>query len=67
MEGSADHMGLSTDKAFTKLLEAGGTPHPETIRFSTKLIKFNEYNKAQERTFAITTKAIYNLKSKSKG
>jgi serum/glucocorticoid-regulated kinase 2 len=35
------------------------------VRFSTKLIKFNEYSKAQERTFAITTKAIYNLKSKS--
>lgn len=65
MEGSADHMGLATDKAFTKLLEAGGNYYAETICFSSKLIKFNEHSKAQERTFAITSKAVYNLKSKS--
>ena len=59
----ADH--LAADKTFTKLLEQGGQSYAEVVRLSTKLVKFNRRNRAQERILVLTSRAVYNLKSKS--
>lgn len=61
----ADHLALASDKAFTKLLDQGGEFYVEAVRLSTKLVKFNRRNRAQERIFVLTSRAVYNLKNKS--
>lgn len=54
-----DHMSLNSDRNFTKLLGQG-----ENLLMSFKVIKFNKRNKAQERTIAITSSGVLNLKAK---
>ncbi|CAG9318196.1 unnamed protein product [Blepharisma stoltei] len=54
-----DHMNLASDKNFTKLLMPG-----ENLLMTLKVIKFNKRNKAQERTVAITSTGVLNLKNK---
>lgn len=59
-----DQLSLGPDKAFTKNLQEGGNSNSETLVLSCKVIKYNKRNRAQERNFALTTHAVYNLSGK---
>ena len=52
-------MNLIGDRNLLKVLGLN-----ESLLFSSKIIKFNKRNKAQERIFAITMKALLNIKGK---
>ena len=55
-----DYLNFAKDKSLVKLIG------DEELLFTDKLIKINRYNYSQERNILITSKAIYNLKKKSK-
>lgn len=38
----------------------------ERVYFKNKIIKFNDFNRSQERTIVITSNAIYNIKKETK-
>ena len=54
-----DQLTLADDKVFTKILDPD-----ESLIVSCKVLKYNKRNKAQERNFVLTNKAVYNLKGK---
>jgi serum/glucocorticoid-regulated kinase 2 len=54
-----DQLSLLGEKIFMKILAPD-----EHLVLSCKVLKYNKRNKAQERNFALTNKAIYNLKGK---
>ena len=55
-----DYLNFANEKSLVKLIGN------EVLLFTDKLIKINRYNYSQERNILITSKAIYNLKKKSK-
>ena len=55
-----DYLNFAKEKSLVKLIG------DEVLLFTDKLIKINRYNYSQERNILITSKAIYNLKKKSK-
>jgi len=59
MESNKDYLSFASEPKIVKLLEPD-----ESVVFSDSLYKYNPFNWKQKRNLVITTKNIYNLKSK---
>ena len=70
VESSGDHLGVSGQEAYRKILDGGKAQvesnpfHTEPVLFSGKVKKINMFQWVQERVIIITDLKIYNIKKK---